>query len=466
MMPKFYLINHNAFILIFFLFYYAPVYAQNTSMTPEQVRQLVENLMQGKSDEIAKMNQRINELEKLTEAQKKIIQQLQTSQSPTQVPENNASTEDISPTFLEQSQQSLATFFFPNNNRVEENSNSSLNENKGPEISGFFSTTAQTTNGTNQPFHVGVVELDLDRILHKGDFAASIALDWFPYGTTPSVQLGAAFVDFHLYDERIPVRGRIFQDPGFHLQVGQFDLPFGSDYQYFAVTDRFTITPPMTTTRIQQSGVNSSNGGFNSPGIRTYGKWQDITYAAYVVNSIFSNGMAVGGRLGYSVTTPFQLHSRSDLPLVDFGVSYIEDMDHVEQTTDRLYALDFSFNYQNFRLNSEFVQHYSNRHRNDGNPVLNELAFHITLMTDLQQWVHEDVYVYGRYQEWRPSYSTVTIDNANFQVGFIPAFTVGMGYHFNDYLTVKFEYTDTFGHQTTEPTFQSQTAIAQLVGSF
>jgi len=465
-MLKLYLINHKAFLLMGLLLCYSPVYAQNSNMTSEQVRQLVENLMQGKTNEIAKMNQRINELEKLTQAQKIIIQQLQAPQKSDQVLEKNASSESISPTFLEESRQSLVTFFFPNDNSTEERDDGNSKENTGPEISGFFDTTAQTTNGTNQPFHVGVVELDLDRILHKGDFAASIALDWFPYGTNPSVQLGAAFVDFHLYDERIPVRGRIFQDSGFHLQVGQFDLPFGSDYQYFAVTDRFTITPPMTTTRIQQSGVNSGNGGFNSPGIRTYGKWQDITYAAYVVNSIFSNGMAVGGRLGYSVTTPFQLHASTDLPLVDFGVSYIEDMDHTEHTTDRLYAVDLSFNYENFRLNSEFVQHYSNRHRNDGNPVLNELAFHITLMTDLQQWVHEDVYVYGRYQEWRPNYSTVNINNANFQVGFIPAFTVGMGYHFNDYLTVKFEYTDTFGHRTTEPEFQSQTAIAQLVGSF
>ncbi len=464
------LLSHQKKVFVFtvLLFCCSSIYAQDTSMTPEQVRQLVENLIQEKTNEIEKMNQRINELEKLTQTQKQIIQQLQTHQSPHQTLEKDTSSESIPPSFLEQSQQSLSAFFFPKNDDGIEKAKGGRhsNEDKGPEISGFFGTTAQTTNGTNQVFHVGVVELDLDRILHKGDFAASIALDWFPYGTTPSVQLGAAFVDFHLYDDRIPVRGRIFQDPGFHLQVGQFDLPFGSDYQYFAVTDRFTITPPMTTTRIQQSGVNSGNGGFNSPGIRTYGRWEDLTYALYVVNSIFSNGMAVGGRLGYSVTTPFQLHARSDLPLVDFGVSYIEDMDHIEQTTDRLYAIDFSFNYENFHLNSEFVQHFSNQYRNDGNPVLNERAFHITLMTDLQEWVHEDVYMYGRYQEWRPDYSTVNINNTNFQVGFIPAFTVGMGYHFNDYLTIKFEYTDTFGHKTTEPAFQSQTAIAQLVGSF
>ncbi len=430
-------------------------------MSQEQVRQLVEGLLQSKTLEIARMNQRISELEKLARDQEKLIQRLQSSHLQQK---NNTTNNSDSAIELENTQQSsLASFFFPDSSITPE---TGADENKGPEISGFFDTTAQTKNGANQIFHIGVVELDLDRIFHKGDFAASIALDWFPYGTTPNAQIGAAFVDFHLYDESIPVRGRIFQEPGFHIQVGQFDLPFGSDYQYFAVTDRLTVTPPMTTTRIQQSGVNPANGGFNSPGIRTYGKWHNLTYAFYAIDSIFSNGLALGTRVGFSMNSAFQLHKKSDLPLLDFGLSYLEDMDQSEHTTDQVYAVDLSFNYQYFRLNSEFAHHNAKVGRSDGQPVLNESAFHITLSAGLQKWLHEDMYVYSRYQEWRPGYTAININGRDFLVEFIPAVTVGMGYHLNDFLTFKIEYTDTLGHRTAEPTFQTQTGIAQLVGSF
>ncbi len=434
-------------------------------MTPEQVRQMVSAMLQSKTDEIERMNQKIQALEQLTREQQQLIQRLLAHQPN---PKNTKQlTEQASSKVLTgQVGQSLTTFFFADSQSAEPAHAEDSEEDQGAEISGFFDTTAQTKNGSNQIFHVGVVELDFDRIIHKGDFAASVALDWFPYGATPNAQIGAAFIDFHLYDESIPVRGRIFQEPGFHIQVGQFDLPFGSDYQFFAVTDRLTVTPPMTTSRIQQSGANPANGGFNSPGIRTYGKWRELTYAVYAIDSIFSNGVAVGGRLGYALNNPYQLHSRTELPLLDFGLSYLRDMDQSEHKTDELFAADLSFNYKEFRLISEFVRHDSDSGRRDGNPVLNESAFHVTLITDLQTWLHEALYVYSRYQEWRPNYAVVNVDGNDYQVGFIPAISVGLGYRLNDYLTLKMEYTDTFSHRTAEPTFQTQTGIVQLVGSF
>ncbi len=340
------------------------------------------------------------------------------------------------------------------------------------EIGGFMDVTAQSTQNDNQAFHVGVVELSLDRVLHKGDFAASAALDWFSYGTDPSVQIGAAFFDFHLYDERIPLRGRIFQEAGFHLQAGQFDLPFGSDYQFFAVRDRLTVTPPMTTTRIQQSGSNPSNGGFNSTGVRTYGQWENLSYAAYAVDSIFTDGMAFGGRLGLLVNDPYRLHKQASAPLFDAGLSVLLDMDNGDHTTDKVYAADVSFNYENVRLVSEFMQHDANENRVDDRPALDESGFHVTLITDLERWLEQPFYVYGRYHQWTPNYKTVAIYNddtgkdEDYKVNRIPAVSFGLGYRFNEYLTLKAEYNDTLGHKTDEPLFQSQFGIVQLVGAF
>jgi hypothetical protein len=49
------------------------------------------------------------------------------------------------------------------------------------------------------------------------------------------------------------------------FNLGQaLDLPFSTDYQNFANSDRVTVTAPITTSRMQF-------GGFNGDGIRSYG---------------------------------------------------------------------------------------------------------------------------------------------------------------------------------------------------
>jgi hypothetical protein len=453
------------------------------------LKRMVQEALDAKDKTIAEMDKRLQKLEALTKEQQQVISKLQQEKQhdvpnetkptiqaegiPAATPvvtaapipavvaakaEDKAAT--ASPVEPPTKKSGLADYFqipSPNVDHADA---------EKTEIGGFMDVTAQSTQNDNQAFHVGVVELSLDRVLHKGDFAASAALDWFSYGTDPSVQIGAAFFDFHLYDERIPLRGRIFQEAGFHLQAGQFDLPFGSDYQFFAVRDRLTVTPPMTTTRIQQSGSNPSNGGFNSTGVRTYGQWENLSYAAYAVDSIFTDGMAFGGRLGFLVNDPYRLHKQASAPLFDAGLSVLLDMDNGDQTTDKVYAADVSFNYENVRLVSEFMQHDANENRVDDRPALDESGFHVTLITDLERWLEQPFYVYGRYHQWTPNYKTVEIDDTNYKVNRIPAVSFGLGYRFNEYLTLKAEYNDTMGHKTDEPLFQSQFGIVQLVGAF
>ncbi len=61
-----------------------------------------------------------------------------------------------------------------------------------------------------------------------------------------TAEIGVAVVDFHMFDDSIPARGRIFSEQGFHVQAGRFDLPFSTDYQYFAAPDRITVSAPMS----------------------------------------------------------------------------------------------------------------------------------------------------------------------------------------------------------------------------
>jgi hypothetical protein len=428
----------------------------------DRIRKVVEQMLHAKDKRISALETRLNELEQLTKTQQGLIQQLQTEKSRPDSPAVAEPAPQVAAAPQPKSASPLAKIL-PLKKKEDPKAEE---EDKGPKVSGFMDVTAQTKSNGNQPFNLGVVELDLDRIMSSEHFAASAALDWFPYGVTPNAQIGAGFVDFHLYDASVPVRGRIFQEPGFHIQAGQFDLPFASDYQFFAAKDRLTITPPITTQRIQQSGINPSNGGFNAAGLRTYGIWNQLSYAAYYTDSLFSDGSAVGGRLGYHMNNPYRLHKRSDLPILDIGISGLVDMDKSEHVTDKVYAIDLGFNYGSLRLVSEFMMHESDRSRTDGNPAFNENAYHVTLIGNLEEWLKHPLYVYGRYEEWLPRFDSVTVDDAQYTVKRIPELALGLGYRFNEFLMLKLEYSDTLGHQTEEPGFQKRVGIAQLVATF
>ena len=115
-------------------------------------------------------------------------------------------------------------------------------------------------------------------------YSVSTALAW----EDGSADVAVGVIDYHLFNDSAPVRGRIFDEPGFHVQAGRFDLPYGVDYQYFASVDRPSISAPITTERIQL-------GGYNSDGIRLYGTEGMFDYTLYAVDSLYGdNGSAVG----------------------------------------------------------------------------------------------------------------------------------------------------------------------------
>ena len=183
---------------------------------------------------------------------------------------------------------------------------------RGLGVKGFFDVNAKTDNSTDQTFSVGSVELDLEYAA-TDHFAASAALVLcgnsagvdsaapaaiFCGGSGPGglgggqAGIAVALVDYHLFDNAIPPRGRIFNNQGFHIQAGRFDLPFSTDYQYFANTDRVTVTAPITTSRMQF-------GGFNGDGIRSYGSWKIVNYSVFWTDAMYAtDGTSVGGRLG------------------------------------------------------------------------------------------------------------------------------------------------------------------------
>jgi hypothetical protein len=138
-----------------------------------------------------------------------------------------------------------------------------------------------------------------------------------------------------------------------------------------------------------------------------------------------------------------------------------------------VYAADISFNYRALSLLSELAWLDSHEDLIDGNGTNfgrnNQLAYHVTLLTELESFIHYPIHAYIRYDNWRPD-AAVILDNNDdtitYTVGNINRLTIGFNYTMNDYLQIKFEYTDTLNSKSTEPDFEDQLGTAQLVVSF
>jgi len=322
----------------------------------------------------------------------------------------------------------------------------------GLEMSGFFDFSLQATSNPSNVFTLGAVELDLE-YAYKENFAVSSAFVW-DGGTA---EIGVAVVDFHLYDHSIPARGRIFSGQGFHFQAGRFDLPFSTDYQYFAAPDRISVTAPMTTERIQK-------GGFGGDGARLYGSWNQLNYALFFTNSAYEDkGSSIGGRLGIALgQNTFRLHDSDELGILELGFSHLTDLDADYNVRSTVYGGDLSFNYNIFSIQSEFT--WLTQHEDA--KEINEYAYHVTLVTDLQSLVKFPLKSYIRYGQWSPDYASIIDEDESFAVEKISRLSFGFNYTVNDYLQLKFEYSNSLGSETEEPDFNKHLGTAQLVVAF
>ncbi len=334
---------------------------------------------------------------------------------------------------------------------------------QGLDITGFFDVSARTQNKAEQTFNLGAFEIDLE-YAYGGHFAVSSALVW----DGNNAEIGVAVIDFHQFDDSIPARGRIFSNQGFHIQAGRFDLPFSTDYQFFAAPDRITVSAPLTTERIQQ-------GGFNGDGLRFYGSWDVFNYAVFWTNSVYEDqGMSVGGRAGISLgNNQFRLHHHDSPSILELGISYLTDLDGNQNIRSSVYAADMGFNYRAFHLLGEAAFLDSRKDLIDGNGTNfgrnNQLAYHLTLITELEGLVHFPIHAYVRYDNWRPD-ASVVIDGADDTISYtvddINRISLGFNYSMNNYLQLKFEYTDTLDSKSAEPDFEDQLGTVQLVVAF
>ena len=468
--------------------------AKTSSKDDAHILKVVESILHEKDQKIATLEARIQQLEQHT---------IQGNPKATTVSGSNQSTIGLSPTSPTSNTPSTP----PNNSptlaaSTETSTVSGINskladigeelaelkdaaKEKGLAINGFFDVNAKTDNATDQTFSVGSVELDLE-YSYNPHFAASSALvlcgnsSGADFSAPASVTCGGsgpggigaggagiavALVDFHLFDGSIPPRGRIFNNQGFHVQAGRFDLPFSTDYQYFANKDRVTITAPITTTRMQF-------GGYNGDGIRSYGSWKNFNYSAFWTDAMYANdGSSVGGRLGFVFgQNTFRTHNKS-YDGIEMGVSHLSDLDKNRNLRHAVYGVDLSLGYGFVKLQNELMLLQSLDDLVDEYGTIygkqHELGFHSTLIADLEKLIHYPLLAFARYGRWQPKQKLgYDYDGSLVAIDTISQLSVGLNYKFNDYFQLKFEYNDSLGTSTQERYFDKRLGIAQAVVSF
>jgi len=483
------IIPRNGLLSLLFLGLATQSAAYGSAAEDEHIRWIVQTMLKEKDRKIEQLEARIRQLEGTRGGAAAIMQNQDSAPHVETViaePVKTAATGKIEPT-VSSKLQAL-------DKKIDELKEAA--SANGLEISSFFDVNAKTDNSTNQTFSVGSVELDLDYV-HDEHFGASSALvlcgnsSNADYGAPGAVFCGnsgpgglsggntmagiaVALVDYHLFNDRIPPRGRIFNNQGLHIQAGRFDLPFGSDYQNFANKDRVTVTAPLTTSRMQM-------GGYNGDGVRSYGLWKPFNYSVFWTDAMYADdGHAIGGRLGmvlgqkaYSVHHPNQEG-------IEFGVSHLSELGGGNHIRNTVYGADLSIGYGLLRWQNEvmLLQAYQNLTLDgEGNPVLDDfgkpigkahqLGYHSTLIADLEGIIKYPVLAFARFSRWQPKqHFALDYDGSRVAIKDVSMLSVGFNYQVSDHLHLKFEYNDSLGTSTTERYFDKRVGIWQMVMSF
>ncbi len=211
------------------------------------------------------------------------------------------------------------------------------------DFSGFFDVTASEYSNNPNIFEVGDFELDLEK-----SFGANFQVGAALVFNNDGAELAVGFIDFHFFGGSLPARGRLFNEKGFHLQIGKFDIPFGNDWLYFASVDRVSITAPLSTDIVMLEGLNDT-------GIRALSSTVYYNLTLHILKGT-GEGVAYGGRIGF---TPFNnpyILNKKQIPPFEIGFSYLKDNDKNGKEEENAWALDFEAIMGGFRIQSEYIK--------------------------------------------------------------------------------------------------------------
>ena len=154
------------------------------------------------------------------------------------------------------------------------------------EIVGFadFWYVLRQAEEEGNDFEIGQVEVDLETVIDER-IVVGVAVAYDPGGET--FGLGAFTVDFHLFgsegDHFRPVGG--VDHSG--IMVGQFDVPFGVDWNVYPSIDRKLVSGPLV--------VESTHDFWNDYGVQGYVETERVNGVVYVTNGFGYEGADEAG---------------------------------------------------------------------------------------------------------------------------------------------------------------------------
>jgi len=256
------------------------------------------------------------------------------------------------------------------------------NDYGGVEFSGFFDVNASQFRESDNIFGLGPFEFDIEAPFHD-TFGGSAALV-FEDGVA---EVGVGFVDIHLFKTEFSnssPRGRIYTDPGYHLNIGLFDVPFGLDYLFYATPDRMNISAPLTTELVL-------DGGWTDLGIRAFKAHPSYNISAYTLNG-FEDGFVSGTRFGVRpLANPFSSHAIREVPLMEIGLSGAYDVNKEMDKETTCLGIDLEMNIAGMQFVCEYME------RDDNLTGLERNAVYAQLFKNIESL---GIGVYGRYDEY------------------------------------------------------------------
>ena len=192
-------------------------------------------------------------------------------------------------------------------------------------------------------------------------------------------ELGAGFLDFHLFgsEEGHRVRGGAFTHSG--LIVGQFDVPFGIDYRVIPSIDRKLVTPPL----VNQMTIDS----WNDWGIQLYGATDRANVVLFGVNGS-AGGQAIGGRIGVTPTEQ-----------IEVGGSYAFDMNGDGEVASTVLGIDLGASWNALSVKGEYTMAEDDKTEDAS---WKHAGFYVQGTYDFEEATGRPAFVVLRYGTWSP----------------------------------------------------------------
>ena len=255
----------------------------------------------------------------------------------------------------------------------------------GLEFSAFGDVQSSYDDTGKQKLDWGSLELDASAEF-SDDLQGAAALVTDQSSTMWTV----AFLDYHTFGGRIAPRGRLWAEKGFHVQIGQFDVPFGNDWQFFASKDSVSISRPLTTDLVME-------GGYNDTGIRVLGNNGSINFNTFLLHG-FNAGRLVGGRLGLTpFSDPFSLKGAQEPKTFELGLSYLYDADSSWKKNEAAWAVDAEANKDAWTSRFEYMVRKKEYLIDPSGTVTR--AWHFTQEYALDEQVFWPTTIFARYEQ-------------------------------------------------------------------